>query len=407
MLRSNAQGNRTRGQQTIVDGRSIPYTRSGRVFGMPDATQGDQRFIGEALFHASGHNSQQPYTWTVPDSSNIDYISVVCVGGGGSGEMQHDGASGAGGALAYKNDIPVAPGAQVEVYVGGGGRNPNGSFNNTQYNGDPSYIRIAGQNYAVAGGGTGGQSLPSSWNNVAGGTWDPTNADGGGNGGAGTDTSGTRMGGGGAGGYSGNGGGAGPADGYPIPGFPGTPQPGNGGGGSGGNSRNSSDGTGGGGGTGVYGEGSSGTGGSPNQWYNNYGKGGSTAYNTGLNGYIAYPGPINNVPGVNPNGPGYWGTGPSPNPTIYVLTRTDGGTTQYNGNGGFCGGGGAGGHSSSHAGSGGHGMVRIVYGYNGPIIPANKREFPTTSVDRSDQYVNNTNPQNITIDDINGVQLMY
>jgi hypothetical protein len=77
------------------------------------------------------------------------------------------------------------------------------------------------------------------------------------------------------------------------------------------------------------------------------------------------------------------------------------------GNGGFCGGGGAGGHSSSYPGAGGHGMVRIVYGYNGPKIPANKREFPTTFVDRSDQYVMNVNPDNVTIDDVNGEQLMY
>ena len=403
MLRSNAPGTRIRGQQTLVDGRSIPYTRSGRVFGMPDGSQGDTRFIGEALFHASGWNSQQPYSWTVPDSSNIDYISVVCVGGGGSGEMQHDGASAGGGALAYKNNIPISPGAQVEVYVGGGGRNPNGSFNSTQYNGNPSYIRIAGQNYAVAGGGEGGYDHPTSpaWGNIAGGTFTPSNADGGGSGGNGTDTSGTRMGGGGAGGYSG------PADGYPISGFPGPPQPGSGGGGAGGNSRNSSDGAGGGGGTGVYGEGTPGVGGSPaSNWYNNYGGGGSTAYNTGLNGYIAYPGNISNIPGPNARPTGYWGDGPTPNPNIYVNQRSDGPVTQYTGDGGFCGGGGCGGHSSSHAGAGGHGMVRIVYGYNGPVIPANKREFPSTSVDRSDQYANNTNPEKITIDDINGVQLM-
>jgi hypothetical protein len=369
----------------------------------------DTRFIGEALFHASGWNSQQPYSWTVPDASNIDYISVVCVGGGGSGEMQHDGASAGGGALAYKNDIPISPGAQVEVYVGGGGRNPNGSLNSTQYSGNPSYIRIAGVNYAVAGGGTGGTDNPSEprWQNISGGTWNSNNADGGGNGGGGTDISGARMGGGGAGGYSGNGGSSGPANGYTVPGFPGQPQPGNGGGGAGGNSQNSSNGAGGGGGTGVYGEGTSGVAGTPaSNWYENYGRGGSTAYNTGLNGYIAYPTSINNIPGVN-RPSGYWGDGPTPNPNIYANQRSDGPVTQYVGDGGFCGGGGCGGHSSSHAGAGGHGMVRIVYGYNGPVTDANKRKFPTDSVLRSDEYANNTNPAKITIDDINGVQLMY
>lgn len=415
MLRSNAPGTRTRGQQTVVDGRSIPYTRSGRIFGMPEGTQGDIRFIGEALFHASGWNSQQPYTWTVPDASTIDYIAVVCVGGGGAGECSHDGSSAGGGALAYKNDIPVTPGTQVEVYVGGGGRNPNATHNSNKYDGNPSYIRIAGQNYAVAGGGEGGWAHPSpTWGNINGGTRNPSNSDGGGNGGAGTDASGTRTGGGGAGGYSGNGGNSGPAGSYPISGAPGSPPASNGlgGGGSGGNSYNSSDGAGGGGGTGVYGEGAGGVAG-PNQptstWYNNYGRGGSTAYNTGLNGYVTYPGSINNIPGIN-RPTGYWGDGPSPNPTVYVNYRSDypgPGYPQYVGDGGFCGGGGCGGHSSSYPGAGGHGMVRIVYGYNGPAIPANKREFPTTFVDRSDQYVNNVNPAKVTIDDVNGEQLMY
>ena len=56
---------------------------------------------------------------------DIDYISVVCVGGGGAGPNIHDGASGGGGGLSYKNNIPVSPGDVVAVWVGGGGSDNN------------------------------------------------------------------------------------------------------------------------------------------------------------------------------------------------------------------------------------------------------------------------------------------
>lgn len=416
MLRSNSSQQKERGEKLVVDGHSINYTRSGRIFGMPDTTAVDSTFAGEVLFHATGFNSQAPYTWTVPNAHNIEYVSVVCVGGGGAGEMQHDGASGGGGALAYKNYIPVSPGTQIQVYVGGGGRNPNGSPNSSQYPGNPSYVRIAAVNYAVAGGGTGGYDNPTnSWANIPGGTWSASNADGGGNGGAGTDVNGTRMGGGGAGGYNAAGGSSGPAGYYPISGHPGQPQPGDGGGGAGGNSINNQNGTGGGGGTGIYGQGSNGVGQPvPNptsqNWYETYAGGGSTAYNTGLNSYIATQSPINSIPAVS-RPTNYWGDGPSPNPSIYQRYRNDSSPTvpggQYQADGGFPGGGGGGGHNNSFAGSGAHGTVRIVYGFNGSLIPGNRRGFPTTNVDRSDAYSPNVNPAAIVFDEVNGTQLMY
>ena len=97
------------------------------VFGSPSATQlsGATAFAGERLFHANGWNQQTTWNWTVPETYDIDYISVVCVGGGGAGPNQHDGASGGGGGLSYKNNIPVSPGDVVAVWVGGGGADNN------------------------------------------------------------------------------------------------------------------------------------------------------------------------------------------------------------------------------------------------------------------------------------------
>ena len=84
--------------------------------------------IGEAVFHADGHNIGEDkngvgkvtkYDWYVPEG--VTNISVVTVGGGGSGMARHDGASGGGGALSYKNNIAVTPGQKILVQVGCGG----------------------------------------------------------------------------------------------------------------------------------------------------------------------------------------------------------------------------------------------------------------------------------------------
>ena len=75
--------------------------------------------LGGTIFHSDAWNTQSTYNWTVP--AGVTEISVVCIGGGGSGVSQHDGASGGGGGLAYKNNITVVAGQTVTVYVGGGG----------------------------------------------------------------------------------------------------------------------------------------------------------------------------------------------------------------------------------------------------------------------------------------------
>ena len=442
MHRSSSQYPRSRGEKTVVEGKTIPYVSSKSVFGTPSATKlsGAIAFAGERLFHANAWNQQTPWNWTVPSDHDIDYISVVCVGGGGGGENTHDGASGSGGGLSYKNNIPVSPGDVVAIWVGGGGANNNSHPNTTVYPGYPSYIRVNGVTYATAGGGGGGDgnqpNSPTAWN-IPQGQGGPTqpNTDGGGMGGFGSHSgTGTRMGGGGAGGYTGWGGNAGPANGYNVPGHPSqngnNPAPiagqaGAGGGGGGGQSFNNRDGGGGGGGVGLYGEGTSGgvtnASGTHNQyWYAIWGQGGSTAYNTGLNGYSTRPTstPIASIPSsFGGGGPstGHWGVQPPTGPTYSMVRSNNPGNPQpssFAGDGGFCGGGGAGSHNLCFSGRGGHGAVRIVYGYLGPgdAVPSNRREFPTQNVDRSDQYAvplgGTVAPANITIE-TDGQQMMY
>ena len=70
-----------------------------------------------------------------------------------------------------------------------------------------------------------------------------------------------------------------------------------------------------------------------------------------------------------------------------------GGTTP---DGGFPGGGAGGANGGSPAGRGGNGMVRIIYG----TVSGSARAFPSTNVDRSDQYGGSA-------EDVNGTQRMY
>ena len=415
MFKSTSRSQRERGEKTVVNGRSIPYSRTSSILGAPTyQAMSNDPFIGEALFHASAWNQQEVYNWTVPSEYNIDYISVVAVGGGGAGENAHDAASGAGGALAYKNDIPVSPGDTITVRVGGGGANPNPAPNATGYNGSPSYIVIGGVTYATAGGGSGGSpsytSASPDIGNVPGGSF--SNADGGGNGGAGSHSNtGTLMSGGGAGGYGGAGGKAITVFGYPVPGSTTSPQPGNNGGGGAGSAFNGSDGTAGGGGVGVYGMGSSGAGGPGPQWGEQHGRGGSTAHNTGLNGYpggsvASHPGGIQDAPTSWSRQT--WGTDPPQYPNIYNRVNPNVSTQSWYSDGGFPGGGGGGGNSGSSYGRGGHGMVRIVYGTVGPNAQSsNKRTFPTQNVDKSDTYPEANAPTNRTTIDTYGYQRMY
>jgi hypothetical protein len=265
------------------------------------------------------------YSWTAP--AKVRYVSVVCVGGGGAGQIFTSYSSGGGGGgLGWKNDIPVTPGNTYTVVVGAGGIKKSASNTTQAPSGEDSYF--IDTSTVMGGGGEGGRYTGNNLINVArGGTYV---GDGGGNGGDGgppVGTSGTTAyayGGGGAGGYSGDGGYGGM---YNQAG-----QPGQGGGGGAGGGGGSADYAGGGGGVGIYGEGTSGTGGN-----------GSTS---------------NAFPGFGGSG------GDNGNNGIANVPTTGG---NYGG-----GGGGADG-VLAEGGAGGSGAVRIIWGRD--------RAFPSTSTE--------------------------
>lgn len=143
------------------------------------------------------------YTWVAPPG--VTSISVVSVGGGSAAAIFGSASGGvprtvggAGGALAYKNNITVVPGTSYTVVVGAGGQADRA-------NGSDSWISVAGTIYAGARGG--GTAAPGTYNDGAstalGGVPFGTFDGGGTGGGAGVGNS--PIGGGGAGGYSGNG----------------------------------------------------------------------------------------------------------------------------------------------------------------------------------------------------------
>lgn len=149
------------------------------------------------------------YSWTAP--AGVTSVCVVCVGAGSSASG-YFGTAGAGGALAWKNDISVTPGQSYTVVVGAGGVGGTGTGYAGAAGGQSSFsngvitvIAGGGGKPAFQFGGTSTGGAPS-------GTYD-----GGGNGGgcqgsyssgssAGASTTYYGSGGGGAGGYTGNGG---------------------------------------------------------------------------------------------------------------------------------------------------------------------------------------------------------
>ena len=54
------------------------------------------------------------YSWTAPDG--VESISIVCIGGGGGGNIGR--TAGSGGGCAYKNNYTVVPGNSYTVVVG-------------------------------------------------------------------------------------------------------------------------------------------------------------------------------------------------------------------------------------------------------------------------------------------------
>lgn len=187
-------------------------------------TQGQQAFTTAGTF-----------SWVAP--VGVTSVSVVAVGAGGASGGCSPRVGGAGGSLAYKNNISVTPGNSYVVVVApsGGGSGTSSYFINTSTVNAPS-------------GGTGSTCLSAT----------PT-GDGGGRGGGSVTSCFSQNAGGGAGGYTGNGGAGGAA--ASGRGNTGSAGSGGGGGGGGGGSSSGGSGPGGGGGVGLLGQGSSGAGG--------------------------------------------------------------------------------------------------------------------------------------------------
>lgn len=367
--------------------------------------------FGEVDFYCIEGRVEQE--WQVP--VGVTSISAVLIAGGGSGECggnQRQSRGGGGGGLRWINFMPVQPGEILKICVGCGGTAVLGSYAETLppaqqpaagYPGEDSYIsstnnaNVPGRTgigdtiIVFAGGGSKTQSSfvdgsGRTRNIYNGGTGSTTgNFDwgtiGGGNGGFGGPSSnkgGARDGGGGgAGGFSGNGGNGAYA------GAQGSdadvdPTPGSGGGGGGGmyTSGGGGNGGGGGGGTGViWGQGPNGDdaqNGTPvtaNQFYSWPGQGGSygadglatgnqtftsTDYNNAL-GLGALPQAFNyNNKSIGNGVRGYIG---EEDDELNRPTRESGG--------GYFGGGGGGADTSgselANSGSGGDGVVRIIY----------------------------------------------
>ena len=409
-------------------------TRVGTAFflnkpggGGPPAEPGEAIFHADKTTQANTWDATTVYNWTVPEG--VREISVVCVGGGGSGVAQHDGASGCGGGLAFKNQIAVVPGSTIEVSVGGGAK--SAGWGNWGKKGDPSQIVVNGTVYAKAGGGT--AQLGGSGNGLIGNTGDGVpggDFDGGGRGGEGQQWSGCRQSGGGAGGYQNDGdtssnGGAAKGGNCGNPQYAGNnPEDGLLGAGGGGISQNGSTQyySSGGGGVGMYGRGSNGQAGSNSFGTDIHptGKGGSydpwahdtsgispnTGYThqTGLRGYACeenwdhWANAGNSTPsGENSNGIDLLQGQASDR--VYRRNGDTQGQGYTRPDGGFPGGGGGGANGSRPCGYGGHGCVRIVWGKINNL----PRRFPTQGVNKTDEY---PGLSGATIDE-NGKQMMY
>lgn len=192
--------------------------------------------VGEETFTTPG-----TYTFTVPEG--VYSVCAVAIGAsGGTAGSSFISASGAGaGALAYENDIQVAPGQQIQVIVGDGGAL---AFNSSPGDGGDSSFGP----WVIAGGGKAGQIGQSALGGL-GGVVKAGHGFPGGKGGS--PSQGYNGGGGGAGGYEGTGGEGGSGT-HPTAG-----QGGGGGGGGGGNYQQGYSGAPG-GGVGLFGTGANG-----------------------------------------------------------------------------------------------------------------------------------------------------
>jgi len=306
--------------------------------------------IGVMVPSQSIYTTPGTYSWTCP--AGVTRVSAVAIGGGGGGgSFSSYGRGGGGGGLSWVNDIVVVPGNSYTVVVGAGGT--RGAYASTSAGGTGGESYFINATTVQGGGGTGGRAGSTAAAVGAGGgaNWEATlygtsGANAGGIGGYGGVYGG---GGGGAAGYSGQGGSGyqGSTTTTSQPGYVGV---GNGGGGGGGGSGGSTYVGGGGGGTGLYGQGRTGHSGSGST-SNAQGGGGGSFYNgTGRGGNSSQAAAANAQGGIA-------GTG----------------RTQY-ADGGYPGGGGAGGDYASspyYNGAGAAGGVRIIWGAG--------RAYPSTN----------------------------
>jgi hypothetical protein len=186
---------------------------------------------GQAQYVSAGS-----YNWTAP--AGVTSVSVVTVGGGGGGGGYSAGTAG-GGALGWKNSVPVTPGNSYAVVVGAGG-SFGGQWGSGGNGGDSTFTGDSGVQVGAQGG-------IGSTNSTTYRT--PLYSS---NGGYGGHASGFSWsgGGGGAGGYTGNGGSQDNST--------GTGAPSGGAGGGGAPSNGTSGFYGGGGGVGILGQGTTG-----------------------------------------------------------------------------------------------------------------------------------------------------
>ena len=271
---------------------------------------------GEQIYTTPG-----TYSWICPDV--VTNVSVVCVGGGGSGWSYSQYSKGAGGGgLGWKNNISVTAGQSYTVVVGEGGPSPSATSETNCGNGPGGDSYFINTNTVKGGGGGAGKFEEAIGIGGAGGNFV---GDGGGNGGNGGANNTCCGGGGGAGGYSGNGGDAYynlTSDSTTL----GHGSDGEGGAGGAGGAGYSDDTAGSGGGVGLFGEGTRGTGGNGTSSDGFGGNGGSGG--TDANDSTPYSSANKNRPGLYGGG-----TGASDNSFIEVS-------------------------------DGGSGAVRIIWGYN-------------------------------------------
>lgn len=163
--------------------------------------------VGQTQYNVPG-----TYDFVVPDA--VQYITAVCVGGGGASLPGLSTAGGDGGSLRWRNRIPVVSGETLSIEVGVGGK--NGTVM-TEVPGGRSRILRRGQPILTAKGGGGPSSdntrITYKWvphESSIGGRWVMPEVQpfvGGGDGGRGADGGDSGPGGGGgAGGYRGAGG---------------------------------------------------------------------------------------------------------------------------------------------------------------------------------------------------------